>query len=473
MIDKEWELNPARFFSSEPSQRKIAFEIYQNIKNLPILSPHGHVNIEMFTDTESTLGDPVELFVKSDHYIFRMLHSQGISLESLGIISNDNPLPQVKNRQVWQIFADNYYLFWGTPSRAWLDYVLNIVFQVKKRLSGETAQGIYDELCEKITSAEYHPRKLFEKFNIELLSTTDLPTDTLDNHLAIRKSSWKANIIPTFRPDSLLNLTNPSWRKEIQKLENVTGSEIKTFSSFIQALRERRDFFQKAGAVATDHGVLVPVSEKLSTHQLETIFKNALNQQITTNEAEHFSAHMLFEMAKMSVEDGLIMQIHPGSFRNHNTQIFDKFGPDKGFDIPIAVEFTRGLRTILESFGNHPSFSCILFTLDESTYSRELAPLAGVYSSIKLGPPWWFHDSPNGIQRYFDQVIETAGFWNTTGFIDDTRSFPSIPARHDLWRRICANWLANMVVQHRLEQEDSLIVAEALAYKLSKMAYKI
>jgi glucuronate isomerase len=182
---------------------------------------------------------------------------------------------------------------------------------------------------------------------------------------------------------------------------------------------------------------------------------------------------MLVEMARMSLEDGLVMQIHPGSYRNHNRGLFERFGRDKGADIPMQTDYVNSLRPLLQRYGNEPDLTVILFTLDETVYSRELAPLAGHYPILKLGPPWWFHDSPEGMRRFREQVTETAGFYNTVGFNDDTRAFLSIPARHDVARRMDCSFLAKLVVEHRLPEDEAHEVARDLAYNLAKAAYKL
>ena len=467
-----WSLHPERFFSSEKTQRAFAVEIFKRIENLPIISPHGHIDPNLFADENLTFTNPVDLLIKPDHYVFRLLYSQGISLESIGIPNKHNTFKENDPRRIWQIFANNFHIFYGTPTGAWLEYVLNIVFSITTKLSSTSAQYIYDEISEALKSSEFRPRNLFERFNIEVLCTTDSALDPLSHHITIRNSGWKGRILPTFRPDILFNLSDPNWRENINSLEIISEIELSSFNNFILSLENRRVFFKKNGATSTDIGVFHPYAEHQSNAKVEGIFQRALKGENSSTDNKIFSSHMLYEMARMSADDGLVMQIHPGSWRNYNSQIFSTFGPDKGFDIPVMVNYTNNLHSLLDKFGNHPNFSCILFTLDESTYSRELAPLAGAYPSIKLGPPWWFHDSPNGMTRYFNQVMETAGIWNTTGFNDDTRSFPSIPARHDLWRRLSSNWLGGLVSQHRIGLDDAHMMAKAMAVDLARKAYK-
>lgn len=457
-------MNPDRFLSPDSATRDIARDLYQAVAKLPIVSPHGHVDPRLFADPNATFGTPAELFIIPDHYVTRMLYSQGISLESL--LTGDH-------REIWRLFCSNFHLFRGTPSGIWLTHELSEVFGVDEKPSASNADRLFDSLSEKLSSPEFSPRKLFERFNIEVLCTTDAATDTLEHHQAIRQSGWKGNIRPTFRPDGVVNLDAPNWKTNIEKLSEVSGIEVKDYKSFIQALEQRRAFFKSMGATATDHAALTPSTAELSNVEAEEIFQRALNGNSKTNDATHFTAHMLMEMTRMSVDDGLVMQLHPGSLRNHNEVIFQKFGLDKGADIPLQTEYTRNLLSLLNKYGNDSRLTLILFTLDETTYSRELATLAGHYPALKLGPPWWFHDSLNGMARYFDQVMETAGIYNTAGFNDDTRASCSIPARHDAWRRASANWLAGLVVRHIIDENDAREMIQDLAVNLAKRAYKL
>jgi glucuronate isomerase len=335
-----------------------------------------------------------------------MLYSQGIPLERLGIPRADGGEVEGDHRKIWQTFADNFYLFRGTPTGIWLTYELNIVFGITQKLTSATAQTIYDQIAAKLATPEFRPRQMFERFNIEVLTTTDAATDPLEHHQTIRASGWQGKILPTFRPDAVVNLDAIGWRKNIDALSAVSGIDVHDYRSFIRALENRRAYFKAMGATATDHAALTPHTEELSEAEVNTIFQRALRGQANTDDAARFTAHMLMEMARMSVDDGLVMQLHPGSFRNHNDLIFARFGLDKGCDIPVATEYTRNLRPLLNKYGNDPRLTLILFTLDEKTYARELAPLAGHYPAVKLGPPWWFHDSLNGMVRFFDQVME-------------------------------------------------------------------
>jgi glucuronate isomerase len=472
-MTERWELHPDRYFDPNSAQRNVARELYTEVKDLPLVCPHGHVNPRLFADPDATFGTPADMFIIPDHYIFRMLYSQGIPLEDLGVPRVDGGPVESDHRKIWQIFADNFHLFRGTPSGAWIKQELYEVFGVEEKLSGETAQSIYDQVEEKLALPGFRPRRLFEKFNIEVLCTTDAASDDLTYHQAIRDGEWSGQVIPTFRPDAVVNLNTIGWRDNLADLSEIVGYEIDSYQLLVQALEERRASFKSMGAHATDHAALTAYTGELSVDEAESIFARALNEELLADDVVRFTGHMLMEMARMSIEDGLVMQLHVGSFRNHNAQVFARFGADKGADIPIASEFTRNLRPLLTKYGNDPRLTLILFTVDEDPYARELAPLAGHYPTVKIGPPWWFYDSLNGMRRYFDQIMETAGIYNTAGFNDDTRAFPSIPARHDVWRRASANWVAGLVVRDLVDMTDAHDMVHELAYGLAKKAYKL
>jgi glucuronate isomerase len=461
-----------RYFSSEPGQREVALGLYNLVAKCPLVCPHGHVDPRMFADPDYSFGTPTNLLLIPDHYVFRMLYSQGIRLESLGIPRLDGSPVETDHRNIWQIFAEHFYLFRGTPTGMWWAHELHDVFGVRDKLNGDSAQHIYDQIDACLKSHEFRPRRLFERFNIDVLATTDAATDPLEHHKAIRASGWKGRIVPTFRPDGVVNIDHPDWPRNIEALAQVTGNAIEGYRSYVKALEDRRAFFRSLGATATDHAVVNPLTLELSERKADEIFRRALVGKASAEDAAQFVAHMLMEMARMSVEDGLVMQLHPGSFRNHNPLVFDAFGADKGCDIPVATEYTRNLRPLLHKFGNDPRLTLVLFTLDETTYSRELAPLAGHYPALRLGPAWWFHDSLNGMKRYRDQVMETAGLYNTAGFNDDTRAFPSIPARHDLARRVDADWLAGLVVRGIVDRQDAEEMMQDCAWRLAKRTYK-
>ncbi|MBI5348241.1 MAG: glucuronate isomerase [Chloroflexi bacterium] len=466
-------MNKDRYFSSDAKQREIAARLYAHIKSKPLVCPHGHVDPRLFSDPDYSFGSPTELLLIPDHYIFRMLYSQGVSMESLAIPRKDGVPVESDHRKAWQVFADHFYLFRGTPTGIWLHDELEEIFGITEKLNGASAQRIYDRIAAQLTKPEFRPRALFERFNIEVLCTTDAATDPLEHHQAIHHSAWKGVVRPTFRPDAVVNIDAFNWRDNIKALSQVSQIDVKDYKTFIAALENRRAHFKSFGATATDHAAVTPFTEELTPRAANAIFQRALKGKASEQDAKLFTGHTLMEMARMSIEDGLVMQLHPGSLRNHNHLIFDHFGPDKGADIPLATEYTRNLQPLLNKYGNDPRFTLILFMLDESTLSRELAPLAGHYPALKLGPPWWFFDSLNGMTRYFDLVMETAGIYNTAGFNDDTRAFPSIPARHDLWRRACANWLAGLVARYIVDMTDAEEMIEAMAYGLVKKAYKL
>ncbi|HEV8356661.1 MAG TPA: glucuronate isomerase [Gemmatimonadales bacterium] len=461
-----------RGFDPDPGVRRVARELYAETRELPIVSPHGHVDPRLLADDEP-FPEPTALIVAPDHYILRMLYSRGIPLERLGIPPRAGGDAERDPRKVWQLVGDHYHLFRGTPTAMWLDYELSRVFRVEKKLEAGTAQAVYDEIREKLAAPEFRPRALFERFNIEVLATTDPAADSLESHRRIRGSGWKGRVIPTFRPDAVLRTGAAGWSAEIEKLAAVHGTPIGDCAGFLRALEKRRGFFRSMGATATDHGVEIPWTEALPGEEAERLFRLALNGKATPADQRRFEAHLLMEMARMSAADGLVMQLHAGALRDHNRPLFERFGPDRGGDIPVATEFTRNLRNLLGAYGNDPRFRLILFTLDESTYARELAPLAGLYPAVRLGAAWWFHDSLEGMRRYRERTTETAGIYNTAGFTDDTRAFCSIPARHDLARRVDANWLAGLVAHHVVEPADARVMARALAYELAKDAYRL
>ncbi len=462
-----------RLFSPDPAQRTIARALYADIRALPLVCPHGHVNPRLLAHEPYTWGTPVDLLIIPDHYIFRMLYAHGIPLEALGIAPGDGGAFERDHRVIWRTVCDHWFLFRGTPTAIWLRAELRDVFGIDLPIDGAHADALYDQIADKLVQPAYQPRRLFERFGIEVLATTDAATDPLTAHQAIRDSGWGGRVIPTFRPDALVNLDTDGWRDHLDALRAATDMPIGDYAGFIAALEDRRAFFRSMGATATDHAALTAHTERLSDAEAEAIFARALRGEITPGDAARFTGHMLFEMARMSSQDGMVMQMHIGSYRNHHPSLYARFGRDMGADIPVSGEFTRALRPLLSAFGAHPNLTLILFTLDEATYSRELAPLAGHYPALKLGPPWWFFDSLNGMRRFFDAVMETAGVYNTVGFNDDTRAYPSIPARHDVWRRASADWLAGLVVRGIVDEGEAHAMAHDLAYRLAREAYRL
>lgn len=472
MIAHRWALSPDRCFNPNPTQRDLARKLYATVKDLPLIAPHGHVPPALLSDPNARFGSPADLFIIPDHYVFRMLYSQGVAMEDLGVPTRDGAPVETDHRRIWQRFAEHFYLFRATPTGLWLQDELVNVFGVEEPLNADSAQHIYDHLEAQLARPEFTPRALLKQFNMEVLCTTDAATDRLDEHQRLHNEGLTL-IRPTFRPDAVVNLNMPNWRANIETLSEVSGIDVRNYSTFIKALEARRAFFKQLGATATDHAAVTAHTERLSDQEAATIFDRALQGQASDTDAARFTAHMLMEMARMSVEDGLVMQLHVGSIRNHNQAIFQRFGLDKGADIPTATEWTRGLHALLNAYGNDRRLQLILFTLDESTYSRELAPLAGHYPALLLGPPWWFFDSVNGMRRYLDLVIETAGVHNTAGFNDDTRAFASIPSRHDVWRRVTCNWIAGQAAQGLVSEDDAVEMAQDFAYRLAKRAYRL
>jgi glucuronate isomerase len=461
-------IHPDRLFPADPDTRKMARSLYQSVAGLPILSPHGHTQAAWFAENQP-FPDPAKLFVQPDHYIYRMLYSQGISMDDLEIGK-----PEIDNpRGVWKIFATNYYLFRGTPTRMWLDYEFQELFGLKEPLSEKTADHYFDTITDKLIQPEFLPRALYERFKIEVLATTDSPLDSLADHKALRDSGWKGRVIPTFRPDPVVDPEFAGFTERIAQLGAQTGEDTETWAGYLNALRVARARFRLLGATATDHGHPTALTADLGVYEAAALYEKVRTGRASAAEQELFRAQMLTEMAGMSVEDGLVMQIHPGSVRNHNRSVYERYGRDTGADIPQSVNYVNALRPLLDRYGNERGLTIILFTLDETTYSRELAPLAGHYPCLRLGPPWWFHDSPEGMMRFREQATETAGFYNTVGFNDDTRAFLSIPARHDVARRVDCAFLARLVMEHRLNEEDAYEVARDLTYTLARKAYKL
>ena len=465
----ELRLNPDRLFPVDAITRQIARDLYGHVAKLPIISPHGHTDPQWFADNLA-FGNASELLLQPDHYLFRMLYSQGIGLEALGIGAAGRTADP---REAWRLLASNFHLFRGTPSRMWLDWVFAEVFGIRVRLSAESADHYYDIITDALAREEFRPRALFDRFGIEVLTTTESPLDSLDHHAAIRESGWGGRVLTAYRPDPVVDPEFEGFQANLDRLSDLTGEDCRSWVGYLAAHRQRRAFFASMGATSTDHGHPSAETANLPRAEAEALFAMVVAGRANAAQAELFRAQMLTEMAAMSLEDGLVMQIHPGSFRNHNGPLFERFGRDKGADIPVGTEYVRALQPLLARFGNERELSIIVFTLDESTYSRELAPLAGHYPALRLGPAWWFHDSPEGMLRFREQTTETAGFYNTVGFNDDTRAFLSIPARHDVARRMDCGFLARLVAEHRMGADEAVEVAVDLAYNLPRKAYRL
>ncbi|MDP3404257.1 MAG: glucuronate isomerase [Brevundimonas sp.] len=465
-------LHPDRLFPADPDTRAVARRLYDGIKGLPIVSPHGHTDPAWFA-TNDLWKNPAELLITPDHYVFRMLHSQGVAMEDLGVPRIDGGPVETDPRAIWRRFAERYHLFRGTPSRLWHDWVYAEVFGLDVRLSAETADHYYDVIDAALRTEAFRPRALFDRYGIEVIATTESPLDDLAHHRTIRDSGWSGKVVTAFRPDPVMDPEFEGFHANLDRLGQVTGQDARTWDGYLAALRDRRAFFAAHGATSTDHGHPTAFTADLSDHDVRALFARVAAGPVSADEAELFRGHMLTVMARMSLDDGLVMQIHPGSFRNHNASVFARFGRDKGADIPTRTDYVRALKPLLDAVGSEPGLTIILFTLDETAYARELAPLAGHYPALRLGPPWWFHDAPQGMRRFREQVTETAGFYNTVGFNDDTRAFLSIPARHDVARRIDTGYLACLVTEHRLEEDEAHELAHELTYGLVKETYRL
>lgn len=465
------ELHPDRLFPADPDTRAIARTLYAGIRDLPIVSPHGHTDPRWFA-TDAPWENATTLLLAPDHYVFRMLYSQGVSLDALAI-PNRGGTPATDPRAAWRTFAAHYDLFRGTPTRMWLDHVFAEVFGIDVRLEADTADHYYDMINAQLATDAFRPRALFDRFRIDFLATTEGAQDSLDPHHAIRASGWGGRVVTTYRPDGVIDVEHEQFAGALETFAALTGEDVHSWSGYLAAHAKRRADFRAAGATATDHGHPTARTANLSQAECEALFARIVGNRWDAADAELFRAQMLTEMAKMSVEDGMVMQIHPGSFRNHNAGLFASHGRDKGADIPVRTEYVQALKPMLDVVGNERDLTIILFTLDESVYARELAPLAGHYPCLKLGPAWWFHDSPEGMRRFREMTTETAGFRNTVGFNDDTRAFLSIPARHDVARRVDCAFLARLVAEHRIEDWEAAELAQELTSTLVRKAYRI
>ncbi len=475
-----WTLHEDRALPADPTTRPIAREIYRAVRDLPIVSMHGHVPVEWFAD-DTPFPDPAQLLVVPDHYLLRLLVSQGATLPELGVGALDGSAPaEADPRAVWRRFCAGWRHLRGTPTRFWLETELVEIFGVTQRPSAETADAIYDQVAAALADPGFRPRALLDRFGIEVIATTDPAWSSLEHHHRLRAEGLGERVLPTLRPDAVLTLDSPTFAADVARTGAAAGVEVTSYATYLEALRAQRARFKAAGGRATDHGPFLPDTTPMDDADAARLLDRALRASsggpggtdpVTPAEAAAFGAHMLFQTAAMAAEDHLVMQLHPGVARGHATARTRLFGPDKGYDIPVAVEFTRALQPVLDAFGHHPGFRAIVFTIDEDVYSRELAPLAGVYPALRLGAPWWFLDSPDAMRRFREAATETAGFSNTSGFVDDTRAFCSIPARHDLARRVDAGYLARLVAEHRLDLDEAVETAADLAYHLPLAAY--
>ncbi len=465
-------LHEDRLFPADPDTRAIARRLFAEITNLPLICPHGHTDPAWFADNER-FPDPAQLLIVPDHYVLRMLVSQGVDYPSLGIAGLDGKPGETDGRKIWRLFAEHYHLFRSTPTRLWLDHTLQELFGIDVPLSAATADAHYDQISNCLTQDAFRPRALFDRFGIEVITTTESPLDDLRHHKAIGDSEWDGRVITAYRPDPVVDPEFEGFADNLKKFGELTDEDTGSWQGYLEAHRKRRAFFASMGATSTDHGHPTARTTDIGEAAAEDLFARIIRDGASSDDKELFRAQMLTEMAAMSCDDGLVMQIHAGSHRNHNKQVFDLYGRDRGFDIPTRTNYVAALKPLLDRFGMDPRLSIILFTLDETAYSRELAPLAGAYPCLKLGPAWWFFDSADGMLRYREQVTETAGYYNTAGFNDDTRAFPSIPARHDVARRIDCAFLARQVAEHRIREDEAREVAVDLTYGLAKKSYNL
>ena len=461
-------LHPDRLFPNDPATRALARAIFETVETDPIVSPHGHTDPRWFAENEP-FADPASLFVTPDHYLTRMLTSQGVPFESLGIGKRAETDP----REIWRTFAEHYHLFVGTPSRLWIDHSLEKLFDIDERLSPKNADTIFDAISERLLQPGYRPRALYDRFGIETIATTDSALDDLRWHKMIRESDWDGRVIPTYRPDAVIDPDAPEFAAHLDRLGELTNCDTGRFDGYLEAHRKRRLFFKSMGATASDHGHPTPATADLPQSEAAALFDRIRGGRSSAEDAELFRAQMLTEMARMAVEDGLVLQIHAGSWRSHNLDVRATYGNDRGFDIPTPVSFTAALHPILNAVGMERSLTIVLYTLDETTYSRELAPLAGAWPCLRIGPPWWFNDSYEGMNRYYRSVVETAGFYNLAGFNDDTRALCSIPARHDVSRRVDSAYLAQLVLTHRIDEDEAFDLIKLLSGGLARDTFRL
>ncbi len=464
-------LHPDRLLPSAEPDRGVARALYEEIADLPLICPHGHTDPAWFARNER-FSNPAALFLTPDHYVLRMLRSRGLSYDALGVPRRDGA-PVADGRSAWRLFAANYHLFAGTPSKTWIDHSLDWAFGITEELSAETADSIYERIDSALAEPGLRPRALLDRAKVEVITTTEFALDPLVHHQAMEADGYLGRVRTTYRPDDVTDPSRPAIVENLEKFGELTGEDVSRWDGLINAHRARRDYFRRFGAVATDHGVPSAATADLSAPEKQALLDKVLAGRHTAADAELFRAQMLTEMALLSVEDGLVMQIHAGSRRNTDPALFAERGADLGADIPGPTDYVEGLRALLARCGNEPNLRIILFGLDETAYAREMAPMAGYWPSLMIGPPWWFHDSPQGIRRYLDQVVETAGFYNLAGFNDDTRALLSIPARHDVWRREVAGFLARWVGEHRLSRASAIEIARHLAYGAAKSAYRL
>lgn len=460
--------HPDRLLGSDPAVRDLARVLYGETQAAPIISPHGHVSAEMLV-SNMAFSDPAALFVTPDHYVTRLLHASGVPLQSLGLGDAQTPA-----REVWRTLCANWFRFAGTPVRYWLDDALVRVFGITTAPGPDSADALFGALSERLAQPDYRPRQLLDRFGVEVLATTDDPADSLEHHRSLAADpSVGTRVVPTLRADAYMTPGTPGWREALCRLAGVSDRDCDTYRGLLDALRARREVFVAHGATATDCGVVDAWAVQLSDAEAEALHQRGLDGTISTAEATAYRRNMLFQFARMAAEDGLVMQLHAGVIRNHHRATFERFGPDTGHDLPAVTHFSAPLRELLNDVGTSPRFQLVLFTVDETAFSREIAPLAGFYPSVYAGAPWWFLDAPDAVRRYRAAVTETAGFYKTSGFVDDTRALCSIPSRHDMSRRLDARYLAELVADHQLLESEALVIARALVSEIPRRAFRL
>ncbi|MDB5525786.1 MAG: uxaC [Rhizobium sp.] len=463
-------LHADRLFPADPSTRSIARGLYDAVSELPIVSPHGHTEPVWFAE-DQPFTDAASLLVVPDHYLFRMLFSTGVSHDDLGVPRLDGG-PVANGRDIWKTFATHYHRFRGTPSNLWVDHAMSVVLGCPEPLTAGNADELYQHINQQLARPEFRPRAFLDRFKIETIATTDGALDPLVHHRKLAGDGWIGRVRSTYRPDAVTDPETEGFADNLRLFGEMTGADTSQWDGMIEAHRIRRAEFRRYGATATDHGVPSAVTANLPLVEKQRLLDGAWTGTLTASEAELFRGQMLTEMAGLSAQDGMVMQIHAGVRRNSDAALFRSRGANKGADIPLRTNWVDGLQPLLDKYGHAPDLRIVVFTVDETTYARELAPMAGHWPCLMIGPPWWFHDSPHGIRRYLDQVVETAGFYNLAGFNDDTRALLSIPARHDVWRREVCGFLAGLVADHRLSRTDAEEICIYLSYTSAKQAYR-
>ncbi|MCL3778275.1 MULTISPECIES: glucuronate isomerase [unclassified Actinomyces] len=466
-------LDPDRLLPADPTTRAIARELLATVEKAPIVSPHGHVPPEWLAQ-DITFADPTSLLLTPDHYTNRLLHSlAGVELEEMGVPVGTERTPE-QSRRAFSRLCESWDKLAGTPVRSWFTHELHEVFGIRVRPSAETSDEIYDAIDAAIHTPGFSARSLYERFNIAVLATTDDPCSDLASHRVLAEDpTWTGRVVPTFRPDAYLEPARPGFRALTERLGEVSGADVSTYAGHVEAMRRRRAFFVSNGAVSSDHSHRDAGTERLPDAEAEVLYARALAGTIDSGDGDRLRRHMVNDQARLACEDGLVMTLHPAVYRNHDTRTFERYGADVGGDIPMATELTRALQPLLEAYGNHEGFHLIPITMDETLYSRELAPLAGWYRSVYVGVPWWFIDEPDAILRFRAASTGYATLYKTSGFIDDTRAFCSIPARHDIARRCDSAFLARLVAEGRVEMEDALRISADLVDAIPREAFKL